>query len=166
MLHIIIIVQQLWFLLFTVVLQASTNILLSSGASQWVSLCLVGEVDRDATMLICFCHMSLIVNAHLLVIYLRKQLRIVWLGWWHNVWPCWGLPLQIRCESLLSKHRRLSSLVLIRKQVQPAGALLKFEDAPRELWEVSLRVGSEYTKRAQKMRDLNLPLQLVEASLE
>ena len=77
MLHIVIIVQQLWFLLFTVLLQASTNILLSSGASQWVSLCLVGEVDRDATMLICFCHMSLIVNAHLLVISLRKQLRIV-----------------------------------------------------------------------------------------
>ena len=51
-------------------------------------------------------------------------------------------------------------------QVQPAGALLELEDAPRDPWELTLRVGPEYTKRAQKTRDLDLLLQLVEAASE
>ena len=148
----------------TVLLLASINVL-NGSVAHLVKLGLVGEVDRYSAKLICFRHMSLIIDAHLLIIALRKQLRIVWLGWLHLL-PCRVWSRLIRCESLLFEHQRLSFLVLIGMHVQPAGALLELEDAPRDPWELTLRVGPEYAKRAQKTRDLNLLFQLVEAAPE
>ena len=86
MLHIAAISVLLWFLLLTVLLLAFINVL-NGAIVQCVNLGLVGEVDRYSAMLIRFRHMSLIINAHLLIIALRKQLRIVWLGWLHLL-PC------------------------------------------------------------------------------
>ena len=50
--------------------------------------------------------------------------------------------------------------------MQLAGALLKFEYAPLDPREVELGVRFQDSKKAHKTRDLNLLLQLVEASLE
>ena len=77
-----------------------------------------------------------------------------------------GCLKRFRRKSLRFEDHVLSSLVLVRLQVQPPGALLELVEAPGDLGEVSLRVRLEDAKRAYKSRNLDLVEKLFEAARE